>query len=63
MPAYLLYVDDLPIDRAASVEEAKAKALTFIASGLPVKIESLLAPASNPRWEYDYRVSQWVEQR
>ena len=63
MPSYLLHVDDLPVGSAESFEEAKSHAATYLQSKLPLRIESLVAPAPSRTWVYDYELDDWAEQR
>lgn len=42
---FMVYVDDKPLDVRESLKEAKELAEQHIANKLPVRIESMVAPA------------------
>ena len=58
---YQVYVDDKPIGVRESLKEAKQLAEQHMIKKLPLRIESMVAPAPSRFWNYDYDIGQWVE--
>ena len=58
---YVLHVNGEPTSVGQSLEEAKASAVRYVASGATLQINSAMAPAPSRTWNYDHELGQWVE--
>ncbi|WP_211242883.1 hypothetical protein [Sinimarinibacterium sp. CAU 1509] len=59
----MLYVEGKPTKVSPTLKEAKEQAAAYLPAGVPLKIESHVAPAPSQAWNYDHTLQQWVEQR